>query len=222
MSSPEAEPESSDMASLMGFASFGNAPRPAKRPRNDFTVIDGVASQAALFMPTHGTNANAIELGPSSRHESAGIDPAIAPATGDAAPRPSQLEALPASLPARPPPSVAEPGSRPSFGMAGSLNQRQGQGARGKIDSKRHDSDTRHQALRGEGPSRQRNSLWYIDYYDPMSNENPWEELEKRKGLEPLGVWLPRGHARQQPREAERTDRKEGDLKLEKQTEQEE
>ncbi|KAG0645304.1 hypothetical protein D0Z07_8901 [Hyphodiscus hymeniophilus] len=34
-----------------------------------------------------------------------------------------------------------------------------------------------------------RNENWYLDYYDPSFNENPWERLEKEKGLEPLGNW---------------------------------
>ncbi|KAJ4306727.1 hypothetical protein N0V88_000093 [Collariella sp. IMI 366227] len=29
------------------------------------------------------------------------------------------------------------------------------------------------------------NPTWYIEYYDPSSNENPWEGMEKFKGLEP-------------------------------------
>ncbi|OIW27214.1 hypothetical protein CONLIGDRAFT_418246 [Coniochaeta ligniaria NRRL 30616] len=36
--------------------------------------------------------------------------------------------------------------------------------------------------------------IWWTDYYDPSSNENPWEGLEKARGLEPVGSWLPRGH----------------------------
>ena len=38
---------------------------------------------------------------------------------------------------------------------------------------------------------------WWVGYYDPTTNENPWEILEKKGNLEPLGSWLPRGHARQ-------------------------
>ena len=34
-----------------------------------------------------------------------------------------------------------------------------------------------------------RNENWYLDYYDPSFNENPWAKLEKEKGLEPLGKW---------------------------------
>jgi hypothetical protein len=35
-----------------------------------------------------------------------------------------------------------------------------------------------------------RNENWYLDYYDPSFNENPWERLEKEKGLQkPLWNW---------------------------------
>ncbi|KAM5345823.1 hypothetical protein ACJ41O_011684 [Fusarium nematophilum] len=40
---------------------------------------------------------------------------------------------------------------------------------------------------------RQPGETWYVGYYDPMSNENPWERLEKARGLEPRGTWLRRG-----------------------------
>lgn len=35
----------------------------------------------------------------------------------------------------------------------------------------------------------QRNPRWYVDYYDPSFNENPWRKLERDMGLEPLGRW---------------------------------
>lgn len=34
-----------------------------------------------------------------------------------------------------------------------------------------------------------RNENWYLDYYDPSFNENPWAMLEKEKGLKSLGKW---------------------------------
>lgn len=34
-----------------------------------------------------------------------------------------------------------------------------------------------------------RNENWYLDYYDPSFNDNPWAKLEKEKGLEPLAHW---------------------------------
>lgn len=41
------------------------------------------------------------------------------------------------------------------------------------------------------GSSRgERNDKWYIGYYDPAFNANPWERLEKERGLEALGNWV--------------------------------
>lgn len=34
---------------------------------------------------------------------------------------------------------------------------------------------------------------WWEGYLDPKFNENPWERLEKEKGLEARGGWVPRG-----------------------------
>lgn len=45
---------------------------------------------------------------------------------------------------------------------------------------------------RGGGSGGTRNPLWYVDYYDPSSNENPWKGMERFKGLEPVGTWLAR------------------------------
>lgn len=42
------------------------------------------------------------------------------------------------------------------------------------------------------GPRGQRNELWYVDYYDPGFNENPWKQLEKELGLPSVGTWLER------------------------------
>lgn len=45
----------------------------------------------------------------------------------------------------------------------------------------------------GRGGGRgHRNGLWYIDYYDPSFNENPWRQLEKEHGLVPVGTWIDR------------------------------
>ena len=35
-----------------------------------------------------------------------------------------------------------------------------------------------------------RSKQWWTDYYDRSSNENPWERLEKARGLEPVGSWI--------------------------------
>ncbi|KAG8427718.1 hypothetical protein J3459_006437 [Metarhizium acridum] len=35
-------------------------------------------------------------------------------------------------------------------------------------------------------------TVWYEGYYDSTSNENPWERLERRMGLESMGTWVAR------------------------------
>ncbi|KAL2069962.1 hypothetical protein VTL71DRAFT_14642 [Oculimacula yallundae] len=43
-----------------------------------------------------------------------------------------------------------------------------------------------------------KNEKWWVDYYDPAFNRNPWEELEKERGLGSVGTWLemPKGQGR--------------------------
>ncbi|SPJ84349.1 uncharacterized protein FTOL_10867 [Fusarium torulosum] len=38
----------------------------------------------------------------------------------------------------------------------------------------------------------ERSDTWYIGYYDHLSNENPWERIEKARGLMTRGTWIPR------------------------------
>jgi hypothetical protein len=42
------------------------------------------------------------------------------------------------------------------------------------------------------GPRGQRNEDWYIGYYDPSFNENPWKKLEEEERLEARGSWVER------------------------------
>jgi hypothetical protein len=41
---------------------------------------------------------------------------------------------------------------------------------------------------------RQRNERWWDGYYDPSFNVNPWEKLERERGLRAVGSWLEQGH----------------------------
>ncbi|PVH80290.1 hypothetical protein DL98DRAFT_515591 [Cadophora sp. DSE1049] len=36
----------------------------------------------------------------------------------------------------------------------------------------------------------ERNEKWYLGYYDLSFNLNPWDSLERERGLEPVGSWL--------------------------------
>lgn len=38
----------------------------------------------------------------------------------------------------------------------------------------------------------ERKETWYIGYYDHLSNGNPWEKIEKARGLTSRGTWLSR------------------------------
>jgi len=40
----------------------------------------------------------------------------------------------------------------------------------------------------------QRNEGWWEGYYDPSFNVNPWEKLERERGLRAVGSWLEQGH----------------------------
>jgi hypothetical protein len=40
------------------------------------------------------------------------------------------------------------------------------------------------------GGKGERNERWFETYYDPSFNYNPWGQLEKVKGLQPMGSWL--------------------------------
>ncbi|KAF4776692.1 hypothetical protein HER10_EVM0008104 [Colletotrichum scovillei] len=48
---------------------------------------------------------------------------------------------------------------------------------------------------RGGYQQQQRNDgkPWWEGYYDPASNENPWERLEKKAGVLSKGTWVARG-----------------------------
>jgi hypothetical protein len=50
-----------------------------------------------------------------------------------------------------------------------------------------------HAARQGQHVApHERSDTWYIGYYDHLSNENPWERIEKARGLTTRGTWIPR------------------------------
>jgi hypothetical protein len=63
-------------------------------------------------------------------------------------------------------------------------------GARSLQNPQNRFSDTASVASSSRPSERgQRNPTWFIGYYDPSFNENPWAILENELGLEPLGKW---------------------------------
>lgn len=95
--------------------------------------------------------------------------PVVAPPGSSLAPAPGTTPILQtppvASLPQRPPPPSPNTMGPPGV----SVGRGQNAGQRG-----------------------QRNELWYIGYYDPSFNDNPWRELEKENGLPEVGTWVER------------------------------
>lgn len=86
-------------------------------------------------------------------------------------------------------------GSRPESAYTAFVQGGQGRAPGHQKDP--HDSasvaSSSRQSYRGE-----QNPTWYIDYYDPAFNENPWDGFEKEKGLEPLSKWPENVGRRQQ------------------------
>ena len=95
--------------------------------------------------------------------------PVVAPPASAIPPAPGTTPILQTSavdlLPQRPPP----PSPSTIGSAAGSVGRSQNAGQRG-----------------------QRNELWYIGYYDPSFNDNPWRGLEKENGLPEVGTWVER------------------------------
>ncbi|KAK3955862.1 hypothetical protein QBC32DRAFT_332362 [Pseudoneurospora amorphoporcata] len=88
------------------------------------------------------------------------------------------------SLPPKPP--IQAPTQRPvgfnSHSQRGDHGARGGRGG-GRGGRGNHGGASTH----GRDPTKP----WYADYYDPSSNENPWERLEQAREIEAVGVWLP-------------------------------
>ena len=164
------------MAQTMGFSSFGGQSRPQKKrrynPRAD-------AAQGPAPVQDAGTGANMTALGATrsiANVDEIGLEddddenPPVSEHQGleAAASTAAQAQVRPASLPQRPAPGAGF--------ITGATPPQQAQPL-----SNDH--------------NRRSGQPWYDGYYDPMSNENPWERLEKAKGLDSKGSWLPRGSA---------------------------
>ncbi|KAK3314663.1 hypothetical protein B0H66DRAFT_317411 [Apodospora peruviana] len=166
------------MAAAMGFSSFGmqESNRPSKKRRYNDGQTDGFdAGTGANSLPLHPRASASTSQSAVSAKEIAdeidldGDDEQITNTGGaqvidDAAP--PGTTSYTSTLP--PPPGVHDPSSHNSGGGG-----RGGRSARG-----------------GRGGGHSVNRQWYLDYYDPSFNENPWERLEQAKGLAPVGSWL--------------------------------
>ncbi|KAB5586138.1 hypothetical protein GE09DRAFT_1073516 [Coniochaeta sp. 2T2.1] len=201
--------EAAAMAAMMGFSSFGSQAPPSKKrrynPRADAVLSDSTLPAPSSSLPSkppapkdRGTGANMMPLlarpvnaatgggqggveaegGLNKNGKRGSTDAGTAAGEGgeEEQPAPRYIDtSLPPSATTGGEGGEEEEEEEVSLPVTGA-------------------AFTQHQsaASRGGGGGKR---IWYADYYDPSSNENPWEWLEKARGLEPVGSWLPRGHA---------------------------
>ncbi|KAK4179985.1 hypothetical protein QBC36DRAFT_51933 [Triangularia setosa] len=221
---PHQDDENAEIARLMGFSSFTTTARtrrprpssvsdehpPSKRSRPDEgptgpQVLDGIHPTSPRLAQTRASCSSIINT--------TNIDVDISPSPTDQRQDPFVSGwGSPTVTAAR----VDDNGDRPSAAAdddTGSLNQGQPQesgdnpSSRGYFNGRGrgnfNERGGRGGARGSRGGSGHKPS-WYVDYYDSRSNENPWESLEKRNGLESVGTWLerkpyqPRGGQHQQ------------------------
>ncbi|OBT95039.1 hypothetical protein VE01_07370 [Pseudogymnoascus verrucosus] len=132
-------------------------------------ILSSTGSSAAPVPPKQKQKAKKPQSSGLGAFMNALRTPVVAPPGSSIAPAPGTTTILQtpavASLPQRPPPP-----SPSTMGPPGvSVGRGQNAGQRG-----------------------QRNELWYIGYYDPSFNDNPWRGLEKENGLPEVGTWVER------------------------------
>ncbi|KAF8863978.1 hypothetical protein BDZ45DRAFT_669917 [Acephala macrosclerotiorum] len=155
----------------------------------------------------NGGNEDEIDLGEEDEEarpayvdtsEAPPIEVAPTPAEIEAMEMQARIDALLASIEEEPRHAVPEeeynplaplmdPPSQPRYIQPGFTSPRGGyrgcRGSRGRGGF----SDTTSVASSRPSQRGERNPLWYMEYYDPGFNENPWEKLEADRNLKPAG-----------------------------------
>ncbi|KAH8803118.1 hypothetical protein F5884DRAFT_496574 [Xylogone sp. PMI_703] len=203
--------EASAMAAAMGFSSFGTQPNPNKKRKFNSATDAFVEGQqlAELYRggkKGQGTGGNQIPLGKprvigasseNSKKNSDEIDlgedeeeePAVEEKDEEEGP-----QYIDTSLP---PPVESQ---RKVQEQIDSILANAGSSTSGSTTlppSQNHLRGPASDAGSIAGSSRpaqrgQRNEFWYVGYYDPSFNENPWARLEQEKGLKTSGTWVER------------------------------
>ncbi|KAH6984640.1 hypothetical protein BKA56DRAFT_671127 [Ilyonectria sp. MPI-CAGE-AT-0026] len=154
---------SDDEEALMAQA-MGFASFGAQRPNKKRRYNPGADAALGSEPIPSVTGANSTALGPAPTNRSNADEIALDDDDGEDVDVSALAQVRPASLPQRP--------AAPSGGFA--------TGHQAPFQPRRHQ----------DSPSQ---GSWYEGYYDPSTNENPWDRLEKARGLSSVGSWLPRG-----------------------------
>ncbi|KAK8094673.1 hypothetical protein PG997_001358 [Apiospora hydei] len=193
MDPDEWDEDTAAMAEAMGFASFGGQAHGSKRRKYNARADDAYVAGAGgdkSTLPFHdaGSGSNNTPLGerrqPTKKQKTKANedeidlddddddDPNKAADTNDAQdPAPQYIDT---SLP----PIWPNQNSTPSPEWAAAASRRGGAYSQQGAGNRRSGRD------RASGPP------WWNDYYDPAFNTNPWEKIEKARGLQPRGPWL--------------------------------
>jgi hypothetical protein len=171
-----------DMAQMMGFSAFGSQDRPQKKRKynpNAESFVERQPPQATT------TSSNSIPLGPPPvTKPSANADEIDLEDDDGEDGSPAVKEAVPGGGGGGgiPEPSVNSLPRRPAVGAG-----EDGPPSNGAHPG--HGSRTHHNN-RAAGHDGHGGKPWYDGYYDSISNENPWEKLEKAMNLQPIGgIW---------------------------------
>ena len=193
----------SEIAATMGFCVFGNQSFPNKKRRFDVysdnaVVIDAAAVPSKNASCSNSPTAHAMSTSPSAAahpdelalDEDNNEDQDASPSQ----PSPSAVAAAPGVACSSLPP-------RPYFNNFGTPSHLGGKGShappsrRGGTHGNRFVCQSGRSRGGGGGADRTsastsvKNPNWYVGYYDPSSNENPWAKLEAKMGLSATGDW---------------------------------
>ncbi|KAK7948098.1 uncharacterized protein PG986_008984 [Apiospora aurea] len=195
MDPDEWDEDTAAMAEAMGFASFGGQAHGSKRRKynaraDDAYVAGAGGDESTLLFHDAGSGSNNTPLGerrqPTKKQKTKANEDEIdlddddddnqnkAADTNDAQdPAPQYIDtSLPPDL------AQSELDALVASGGGAAASQR------GGVYSQRGAGNRRSGRDRASGPP------WWEDYYDPAFNTNPWEKIEKARGLQPRGPWL--------------------------------
>ncbi|KAK4122864.1 hypothetical protein N657DRAFT_681819 [Parathielavia appendiculata] len=206
--------EDATMAATMGFTSFGGT-KPTKEERKDDDDDHHLSRPSKKRRLDHQSDIPGQQATTHTPHR---VQPNPQPSTTDEITytddeddfeldTKADLNTGAPPIPAQPQPAAAETTraanesgrSTPSQSLPQSQFQSQSRSLPERLNTTAWTTMTSNRGGRGgaRGGGRQaqgggHNPLWYVDYYDSSSNENPWEGMEKYKGLAPVGSWVPR------------------------------
>ncbi|OLN86658.1 hypothetical protein CCHL11_03754 [Colletotrichum chlorophyti] len=192
--SADAAAASATGANQIALAPRAPAPVPVPAPAPSGPNADEIALDSEDDAPVAGGDGAAdadkdAEEGGAALYADPSVAPALAHAqslidelatrgaASDASPN-GAAQSLPATLPRRP---------EASWGA--------GMGSLPTMPAREHDAAAGHQP-RGRRHQnqcqREDGKPWWEGYYDPTSNDNPWEKLERAAGVPARGSWVPR------------------------------